>query len=56
MTHERLNTAYALAELRKNPHYTAGFYNFPYVGKTAADKLAFKLGRSEASSNILAGI
>lgn len=53
MTHERLNIDYILAQLRQNPHYTAGFHGFPYAGKTTEDKRAYKLGQSEAGSNIL---
>jgi len=37
-------------ETRFNPHYTAGFYNFPYVGKTVDDRLAYDLGRQETNS------
>jgi hypothetical protein len=54
--HERLNPEYILRQMRFNPHYTAGFYNFPYVGKTRDDKLAYDLGRREATSNPLSRI
>jgi hypothetical protein len=54
--HERLNAEYIIRQMRFNPHYTAGFYNFPYVGKTDEDKRAYALGRKEASGNILSNI
>jgi len=39
---------YNLPKLRQNPHYTAGYHRFPYVGKTDEDKAAFQLGQDEA--------
>lgn len=41
---------YDLPKLRKeNPHYSAGYHGFPFVGKTKEDRAAFQLGKDEAS-------